>query len=286
MARYLYFILALSIISCNSNAEHIQSAKANETTASLEAAVNPSGKTIAERFPVPTGFTRVKPSSDSFAAYLQNFKLKPHGSEVHYYNGTVKPNDNVYEAVLDIDVGKYDLQQCADAVMRLRAEYLFQQKRYRDIHFNFTNGFRADYSKWQQGYRIQVKGNNCSWFKKSSPNTSYASFKDYLQLVFTYAGTLSLAKEMKPTKLDELQIGDVFIKGGSPGHAVIVVDMAENNTTGEKLFILAQSYMPAQEIQILKNPMAPNLSPWYSTKFSGPLLTPEWTFQKSQLKSF
>lgn len=34
------------------------------------------------------------------------------------YNGSQKPNQSVHYAVFDIDVGKEDLQQCADAVMR------------------------------------------------------------------------------------------------------------------------------------------------------------------------
>lgn len=38
---------------------------------------------------------------------------------------------------------------------------------------------------------------------------------------------------MKLQSLDKMKIGDVFIKGGSPGHAVIIVDMAENDK-GEK----------------------------------------------------
>ncbi|GAB3829783.1 hypothetical protein GCM10028895_45040 [Pontibacter rugosus] len=122
--------------------------------------------------------------------------------------------------------------------------------------------------------------------KKAAPATSYASFKDYLKVVFTYAGTLSLSNEMTTVAMEDLQIGDVFIKGGSPGHAVIVMDVAVNKTSGEKLFLMAQSYMPAQEIQVLKNPMNPTISPWYSTSFKDPLLTPEWTFQKNQLKRF
>ncbi|MEJ8801583.1 DUF4846 domain-containing protein [Pontibacter sp. H249] len=284
MNRYLSPILLFLLTSCNTNAEQVNNERPSATIAELKAEVNPSGKTVAERFPAPQGFSRVKPPASSFATYLQNFKLKPHGASVYYYNGAVKPNDGIYDAVLDIDVGNYDLQQCADAIMRLRAEYMYGQKRYNDIHFNFTNGFKADYNKWQQGYRVNVKGNNVNWTKKAAPAISYSSFREYLKIVFTYAGTLSLEKEMKAITIDNLQIGDVFIKGGSPGHAVIVMDMAVNEQTGEKLFILAQSYMPAQEIQILKNPMNPNTSPWYNTNFKGPLLTPEWTFQKSQLK--
>jgi len=286
MKRYLTPLLLLALTSCNTNAEQLKDEKPKEETVEIAASINPSGKTIADRFPAPTGFARVKTDSNSFAGYLRNFKLKPHGADVHYYNGKVKQNDDVYDAVLDIDVGNYDLQQCADAVMRLRAEYLFKQKRYNEIHFNFTNGFKADYSKWQQGYRVTVKGNNTNWVKKAAPSTTYTSFRDYMKLVFTYAGTMSLEKEMKAVSIDELQIGDVFIKGGSPGHAVIVVDVAINEKTGEKLFLLAQSYMPAQEIQILKSPMNPTISPWYSTNFTGPLFTPEWTFQKNLLKRF
>jgi hypothetical protein len=285
MPLYLYSILFVMLTACGSKAEQIKT-EIHEGIAETEVLVNPAGKTIAERFLPPKGYTRLTQPENGFGAYLQSFKLKPHGAQVHYYNGAVKPNDGIYAAVLDIDVGNRDLQQCADAIMRLRAEYLYGQKKYDAIHFNFTSGFRAEYSKWQQGYRVQVKGNNCTWIKKAAPSTAYASFKDYLQVVFTYAGTLSLEKEMKAVSMDEMQIGDVFIKGGSPGHAVIVVDMALNEQTGEKLFLLAQSYMPAQEIQILKNPMNPSVSPWYSTNFSGPLLTPEWTFQRSHLKRF
>lgn len=57
-------------------------------------------------------------SEGSFAEYLRNLPLKPHGTKVKYYNGEEKPND-VYVAVIDIDVGTRDLQQCADAVIRL-----------------------------------------------------------------------------------------------------------------------------------------------------------------------
>jgi hypothetical protein len=85
-----------------------------------------------------------------------------------------------------------------------------------------------------------------------------------------------------------LQPGDVFIKGGSPGHAVIVVDVAIYPQTGKKVFLLTQSYMPAQQIQILVNPANRGLSPWYelSDNDEGKLYTPEWVFEKKDLKRF
>ena len=121
----------------------------------------------------------------------------------------------------------------------------------------------------------------------SQPSAAQKDYWKYLEMVFSYAGTASLEKEMTSVALNEMKIGDVFIKGGFPGHAVIVVDMAVHKTSGEKLFLLAQSYMPAQELQILKNPNNKKLNPWYwVSEISNSLQTPEWTFDKSTLKRF
>lgn len=248
--------------------------------------INPNGQTIQSRFLIPNGFQRSKTKENTFAYYLQNLPLKPDGSKVKYYNGSIKEVADVYDAVVDIDVGKRDLQQCADAIMRLRGEYLWEQKRYKDIHFNFTNGFQVDYTKWMEGNRMQIKGNKTNWIKSKPASNTYKGFRSYMNLIFAYAGTLSLSKELKSVPLEDMQIGDIFIQGGSPGHAIIIVDMAKDAKTGEQLFLLAQSYMPAQEIQILQNPNDDALSPWYSSKISGNLNTPEWGFRKTDLKRF
>ncbi|HRG00009.1 MAG TPA: DUF4846 domain-containing protein [Bacteroidia bacterium] len=239
-----------------------------------------------ERFAPPANYSRIKSEKSSFAEFLQNTSLKPHGTLVYCYNGLEKAN-KVAAAVLNIDVGNKDLQQCADAVMRLRAEYLYKTKQFDLLHFNFTSGFKADYSKWRSGYRISVKGNNVSWIKTTKESESYQSFREYLNIVFTYAGTASLTKELKQISLSQMQIGDVFIKGGSPGHAVIVVDMAVNPQNNKKLFMVAQSYMPAQDIHILINQNKSTISPWYDLdETASEIETPEWTFAANQLKRF
>ena len=102
-----------------------------------------------------------------------------------------------------------------------------------------------------------------------------------------YAGSLSLSRELKQVDVEEMEPGDIFIKGGSPGHAVIVLDVVEDSKSDIKYFILAQSYMPAHDIQILKNGIpADIISPWYSTDFGPYLKTPEWTFTRAQLMRF
>ena len=75
----------------------------------------------------------------------------------------------------------------------------------------------------------------------------------YLQVVFGMCGTASLSKQMHPVKMEEIQPGDVLLRGAFPGHAATVVDVADNDA-GTKIYLLAQSYMPAPDIHILKKP--------------------------------
>jgi len=236
---------------------------------------------LAGRIAPPAGFERAPLPAHSFQAYLRNLPLKPVGTAVHYYDGQIKPR-NVHVAVVDLDVGTRDLQQCADAVIRLQAEYLFEQKAFDQIRFPFTNGFNATYSKWREGYRIRVSGNEVTWVKKTGVDGSYRTFRKYLDMVFAYAGTISLDRTAYQITQDQLRIGDLFVESGSPGHAVLVVDVVEHPQTGAKQFLLAQSYMPAQDIHILQNPTSGE--PWYSIEEINPLQTPEWTFNQTDLQ--
>lgn len=279
MMKLTHPLLVCFFLSCG------QSPKALAPPADHSPALHPEGNTVKTRFSPPSGFTRTKSEAGSFADYLQHLPLKPEGTQVYHYDRTEKRN-KVHAAVVDMEIGDKNLQQCADAVIRLRGEYLFHAGKKDQIAFHFTNGFLAAFSEWAQGNRMQVQGNNTRWVKKAVPDPSYASFRNYMDLVFTYAGTKSLEKELKPVaEPRDIRIGDVFIQGGSPGHAVIVLDLAEN-TNGKKVFLLAQSYMPAQDIHILKNPDNPDLSPWYRNDFGNRLRTPEWSFDKENLRRF
>lgn len=257
----------------------------NSEVIKSENLLNKDGLTIGTRFKTPEGFERIEAPEGSFAEYIRNIELKPDGTEVKYFDGREKPG-KVYTAVMNIDVGDRDLQQCADAVMRIRSEYLYKMGMYDKIKYHFVSGFLADYKTWMNGYRINVDGNNASWVKKAEPSKDYKSFRQYLDMVFAYASTVSLEKELKSVSPEDMQIGDVFIKGSLPGHIIIVVDMAYNKTTGEKLFMIAQGSTPAQDIHILKSTENKEISPWYSINFGDELSTPEWEFSKDQLMRF
>ncbi len=284
--RSLSFFIFIVIISCQSTTEqtaHLQNEP--EQVNSQQAIIDARGKTIKTRFPAPRGFLRKEEAKGSFAEYLRNIELLPDGSPVKFYDGTLKSSLK-HAVVLKMDVGERDLQQCADAIMRLRAEYFYYRKEYDKIAFHFVNGFKAEYARWAKGERIGIQGNRAYWYQNSSEDYSYSTFKKYLTMVYSFAGTASLVKELKPKKLETLEVGDVFIQGGSPGHAMLVMDVVADEN-GEKLFLLAQSYMPAQSMHVVINPANDELSPWYSlSAINNVLDTPSWDFYPSNLKSF
>ncbi|MFK8164819.1 MAG: DUF4846 domain-containing protein [Lewinella sp.] len=289
--RLLILLLPFSLFACgNTEAPATISLVQDTLPPPLPVSfVDPAGTTIATRFPTPEGYTRTSYKKDAFGYYLRTQSLKPHGTKVFLYNGAEKGNQAAHAAVLDVDVENRDLQQCADAVMRLRAEYLYKQKRYDDIHFNFVSGFNAEYARWRKGERIRVKGNRVDWTPGGGATPGYKAFRKYLTMVFSYAGTASLVHELTPKDKADIDVGDVLIKGGSPGHAVIVVDKAVNDSTGEVLVLLAQSYMPAQDIHVLVNPAHSDGTPWYSvTNDFGEhgVRTAEYGFVKGALRGW
>lgn len=226
-------------------------------------------RSVAE-IPVPEGYKRVSCDSASFGHFLRFQPLKTENNIVYLYNGEKKWNQDAQFAVLKMDVGKQDLQQCADAVMRLRGEYLYESKQYNKIHFNFLSDGKPRY-----------------YTEYSANDRTYKKFRSYMNYIFSYANTASLSKELVSVDISEIMPGDVFIMTGNPyGHAVTVMDVAVKAESGKKIFLLSQSYMPAQDIHILKNPSDDNLSPWYEAESESMLITPEWTFSMQNLKRF
>lgn len=247
----------------------------------------PALESIADRFAPPEGYARVAVPTGSFADWLRHLPLKPDSEPVRLYDSSLKANQAAAAAVVAIDVGSRDLQQCADAIIRLRAEYLFSRGLTDRITFTFTSGDTARWRDWLEGYRPRVTGNSVRWEKSVAVDSGYANFKRYLRTVFTYAGSLSLLKDSEPKwSICTVAGGDFFAEGGSPGHAVMIVDVAEDSLTGRKMFLLAQSYMPAQDLHILINPNDSSLSPWYPCECEDRLITPEWTFPCDALRQF
>jgi hypothetical protein len=279
MKKNLLMILMLFIIiGCQPS-----SSQKKEKVIKEKPVVNIQGKTLQTCVDTPKGYTRKKVKNNTFESFLRNYKLKKYGEPVLLYDGTKKSNQNAHIAVFKLPIENEDLQQCADSVIRIYAEYFYKTKQYSKISFQFVDGFKADYQKWLNGYRIKMNGNSFQWVKTKQYDTSYQSFQKYLRIVFAYASTLSLKEESKKIDKSKIQVGDIFIKAGSPGHVVMIVDMCQNKDN-KKAYLLAQGYMPAQEFHLLKNNLHES-DPWYyEDEITNSFDTPEYTFSKDDLR--
>lgn len=291
MKKIVYIIICLvlvllSVQGCKKNTKSkvdTKEKKIEKVEKKEKQIIVPMGNTLETRIETPKNYTREQVEDTSLGAFLRRYEMKDDGSQVMLYDGTYKKNQDAHVAIFKLPLENYDLQQCADSIIRVYAEYFWYTKQYKRISFHFVNGFEAKYAIWVKGYKIKKFVNDVTWLVDESANDSYESFKEYLQMVFCYASTISMDKEAIAIEDKDISIGDIFIVAGRPGHAVMVVDTCVN-AEGNKAFLLAQGFMPAQEFQVLKNPQHPN-DPWYYLdELSYPFRTPEYTFQQGSLK--
>ncbi|MET0387226.1 MAG: DUF4846 domain-containing protein [Polyangiales bacterium] len=244
--------------------------------------------TVRDRFQPPPGFERVAVKPSGFDEWLRSLPLQPEDAQVEYFDGTPKNKQNLHAAVLALDTGERDLQQCADAVMRLRAEYLFASRQADNVCFRAANGDALQYAEYRDGLR-PPQGKTKPWTTQAQPDPSWTTFRRYEDLVFNFANTASLRRELTPVNNPQtITAGDVYIEGATGeryGHAVIVLDVAQSSR-GERVFLIAQSYMPAQDMHILRNLQEPALGAWYRAPTDGSLDTPEWAFPAHSLRRF
>ena len=246
-----------------------------------------ASQTLATRFTPPAGCQRVAVPPGSWGEWLRWLPLKPAGTRARLFNGQLKTPQNVVAAVADIDVGTQDLQQCADAIIRLRAEYVFSHDPNK-VHFHLTTSYDFWFSDFVAGRTFRVVHEEVLPATRPAEAPTHAALGRYLLPTFGYAGTLSLSRELRPVLLPQVQPGDILIHGGAPGHAVLVLDVAENPVSHQKYVLLAQSYMPAQSIHVLRNVDAPTLGAWFAVPglAVAEFNTPEWPFERQELARF
>lgn len=215
-----------------------------------------TGMTLETRVHSPEGYMRVSVEENSFAAFLRNFPMKEAESPVLLYNGREKGNQGSHAAVFALSIKDEKLQQCTNSIIQIYAEYFYQTKQYDRLSFHISNSFEGE---------------------------SYKNLQEHLKIVFSYSSTTSMIKESTEISLSEIQAGDIFLKGGSLGHVVLIVDVCETES-GSKAFLLAQGCIPAQEFHLLKNPLHGE-DPWYyEEELSYPFSTPEYMFSEGSLR--
>lgn len=249
--------------------------------------VAPPDGALEDRFAPPEGFSRVTTAGGSFGAWLRRLPLaRPGTPVVSYRGGVILPPDHAnLGAVVAIDVGARDLQQCADSILRLHAEWLFSQGR-RDMSYRAANKAPIPFARWARGERTVPEGQGFSWAQSARPDAGHASFRRWLDAVFMWANTGSLARDTQSIDERELSPGDFVVQAGAPGHAVLVLDVARA-ADGRRALLLGQSFMPAQSFHVL-SPGRGARGPWFVVEPGAAALdTPFWApFRWSALRRF
>lgn len=193
--------------------------------------------------PAPFGYQRIEPQDKGYAAYLRLLPLKPQGNKVQLYTGGDANYQWLSAAVVDMKLLS-NYEQCADVTMRIRAEYLFRNGRYKDICFTDVNG-----------QKMQYRGGE-----------DRNAFESYMKRVYGMCNTSSLYRETVPRPVREVQPGDVLVyparEGHQYGHAVLVVDVARNRS-GKVAVLCVEGNTPAREMHLLRNVAHPRCNPWF-----------------------
>lgn len=222
-------------------------------------------------FSIPDGYTRVL--ENKYHEWITSLEITTK-EEVKTFDGdTIYGLGDYYAGKFTYDIGDENLHQCADAAIYLNAKYHFDTGNLDRITYHFTNGKRYGFKQWTSGLTPLVTGNKSKLV--IGPEKSNNTFREYLDIIFMYAGSWSLEKyDTFEVDLKDMMVGDIFIQGGFPGHTISVVDVVINKKTNNKLYMLAESYMPAQEQYILSN----SGNVWYNLS--------KYSFKQYKLKRF
>lgn len=201
-------------------------------------------ESVLEAYPPPTGSSTTAPNA--YGAWLQQLELLEESAPILTHDGR-----EVYHngRPIQLDMVRGDLQQCADSAIRLRAEWLrATHASVEELMFHATSGDPLPWSRFLEGERPYVENNRIQWRSGASKNPSWNA---WLRAVFTWAGTRSLAAyETQPVETPTP--GDMLVEPGSPGHAVVILNVA---TRGEQTFLLiGEGYMPAQQFHVEHGP--------------------------------
>jgi hypothetical protein len=236
------------------------------------------------RFAPPDGFERVRVNDGTYARWLRSLPTEPTRTTVLAHDG--EQLDRPAAAIVRMDVGRGDLQQCADSTIRLHAEYQWASSRATDAAYHFTSGDRSTWVDWRDGERFEVLGATVKRVRGES-SRGHAAYRVWLQHLFRYAGTRSLRLDTNPVaESDPLLAGDLFLEPGSPGHVVMILDVAEN-ASGVRVALLGQGFMPAEEFHVLRSKRA-RAGVWFTLPGPGEAIdTPSWRpFQRADVRRF
>ncbi|MBN2562977.1 MAG: hypothetical protein JXQ75_18800 [Phycisphaerae bacterium] len=183
---------------------------------------------LAARIPAPAGFARVSVPVGSFADWLRYLPTASEAASVMTARSKVvlaadHPN---LAAVIALQPHGERLLNATNMLIRLRAEYSWFAGRGAGLAFHFTSGHRASWQAWAGGARPSVDGREVEFRRAAEADGSRESFCCYLEVVFRYASSYSLLDDTRAAEDRAIEAGDIFVRPGRPGHALMILDIA------------------------------------------------------------
>jgi hypothetical protein len=234
--------------------------------------------TLEYHKPTPSGYSRIdieqNSSNKDFSQWLRQIPVESRQS-VLSYKGRVLHQQA--DGIIPISVGNRDVQQCADSILRIYGEFLWYHNKTTDWGIHFTSGDLSTWQDWSEGERFRI-GKKVERYNNNVKDKSYEQYQKWMTHAFLYAGTLSLHKDAIKVPIDDdIQPGDFFLTGGSPGHVVMILDVATKDGS-PPIGIVAQGFMPAQEFHIIKGNGRHVIDNWFAlpTTEEQALTIPNW----------
>lgn len=231
---------------------------------------------LSARFDPPAGFTREPVDAGGFAAWLRGLPVRTDRVDVRAYDGRRLWRPSA--AIIALDVGTRDLQQCADTAIRLHAEYLWHRGEAHKAAYHFTSGDRSSWRDWRRGERFKVQGSKVTRVRGAGRANTHRNYRTWLTHTFRYAGTASLRHDARRLGDRPWAAGDVLVHPGGPGHAVMLLDVARH-PDGRRAALIGQGFMPAEDLHVLEFDSPRVLDGvWFllPDKAHDAVLTPSW----------
>ncbi len=235
MPKYLYIILFLLLLfSINGITEAI----AQSTIGTI---------------PLPSNsYHRIKVEPASFGEWLRDLPLKEKSSPVLDYRGKIfKPGtDSIVASVINWDIKNRRLEQCMDILIRLYAEYSWENNITTPLNLPLPGGYWLRWEDWKKGFRPVFKGINVQLRKKTISDSTPAAFRNYLNTIYNASHTQQFYHAYQAVDRNEVQIGDIIVKKGTKGHAIMIVDLAKNEH-GDLIALIGNGDTPACQFFLL-----------------------------------
>jgi hypothetical protein len=204
--------------------------------------------------PVPNpNFERIILKSDSFGSWLRSLPLKPANSAVLDYRGRVHKagEDTAVGAVVDMDISGRKMEQCMDILIRLYAEFVWDQSRVSQLRLPLPGGYWLTWQDWANGFRPKYQGIHVSMVQKNDEDFSLNNYRAFLREIYATSHTQQFYHAYQLLDRQSAQPGDFIVKKGRKRHAVMIVDIAQN-MHGEQVALIGHGDTPACQFYLLR----------------------------------